>query len=116
MTDKQLERAIQFLLDNQAGHDARISRIEEIVERLGQKQEVIQAQQETAQAQQEEMRTNLYAGLREMHEGIDRLTEIVERTSGNIQKVYELEIQSRQRLGDHESRLVKLEEVQDLPV
>ena len=109
MTDKQLERAIQFLLDNQAGHDARLSRIEEIVERLGQKQEVMQAQQE-------EMRTNLYTGLREMHEGIDRLTEIVERTSGNIQKVYELEIQSRQRLGDHESRLVKLEEVQDLPV
>ena len=102
MTDEQLERAIQFLLDNQAGHDARLSRIEEIVERLGQKQEVMQ--------------TNLFAGLQEMHEGIDRLTEIVERTSNTIHKVYELEMQSRQRLGDHERRLVTLEDAQDLPV
>ncbi len=102
MTDEQLERAIQFLLDNQAGHDARLSRIEEIVERLGKNQE--------------EMRADLHTGLQEMHEGIDRLTEIVERTSNNIQKVYELEMQSRQRLGDHERRLVTLEDAQDLPV
>jgi hypothetical protein len=96
------------LPDNQAGHNARLSRLEEIVERLGQRQE-------KAQAQQEEMRADLCNGLREMREGLDLLTTIVERSSVNIQKVYELETHSRQRLNNHERRLAKLEDGQDSP-
>ncbi|GEM_PF-5437855 len=99
MEEDKIERAIQFLLDNQASHDVRLARLEEMVEKLA--------------ISQDKMREDLYEGLRQMqeglqqmHEGIDKLTEVCEQTTKQIQNVLELEIRTS-------SRVRRLEQVTD---
>jgi phosphate uptake regulator len=117
MTNEQIERAIEFLLNNQAGHDARLGRLEEIVERLSKQPEALQNTQanlqmnvETMRLTVETMRTDLYQGLQDMNEGIQRLTELAERTMNSVQQVFELGLRTQRQVNDLERRVEVLED------
>lgn len=103
MNEDKIERAIQFLLDNQAGHDVRLARLEEIVEKLTINQDKVQEDIKT-------MREDLYEGLRQMNEGIEKLTKVSEATMQQFQNVLELEIRNSTRIKRLENFTVSLDE------
>ncbi len=103
MTDDNVERAIQFLLDNQAGHDARLGRLEETVQQLG-------VTVEKLSDTMGRMSEDLYGGLGQMHEGIDKLTALAEQTMLMVQQVTHNQVAGNRRLTDAEGRLDKVED------
>ena len=84
MNPEQVERAIQFLLDNQAGHDGRLARLESTVQKMSE---------------------DLYEGLRQMHEGLQALTGVAEKTMLMVQQVAQSQIITNHRLEIIEDRL-----------
>lgn len=84
MEEDRVERAIQFLLDNQAAHDVRLARLEQVVEQLV--------------VSQDKLSEDLYEGLRQMNDGIERLTQVCEATTQQVQNILELEIRNSTRI------------------
>ena len=94
MTNDELERAIQFLLNNQAAfdarqaaHDERLAALERLVKDLATNQLQLQA---------------------EFREGFEMLTNISEQTMKSVQLVAEAEARTIRRVGDLETRVDKL--------
>lgn len=96
MDEERVERAIQFMLDNQAAHDVRLARLEQVVEQLANTQN--------------KMREDLYEGLRQMNEGIERLTQVCEQTVKQVQNVVELEIRNSTRIKRLENFTLSLDD------
>jgi hypothetical protein len=110
MDEDRIERAIQFLLDNQAAHDARLGRLEEIVAQLT-------INQDKMQTENQAMRNDLYEGLRQMNdglkqmnEGIEKLTQVSETTIQQVQNILELEIRNSTRIKRLENFTLSLDE------
>ena len=86
MTSEEMERAISFLLDSQAKHDAQIGelrdRVAELAEQVGEINRVIRLQSES-QSQFNEMITNAVISLidsqRQTDARINQLAGVVER-------------------------------------
>ena len=91
MKPEQVERAIQFLLDNQATHDGRLARLEDTVQQLS--------------STVGKMSNDLYAGLHQMHEGLQALTGVAEKTMLMVQQVAQSQIITNHRLEIIEDRL-----------
>ena len=91
MKPEQVERAIQFLLDNQAGHDGRLAQLENTVHELS--------------ITVEKMSEDLYGGLQQMHEGLQALTGVAEKTMLMVQQVAQSQIITNHRLEIIEDRL-----------
>lgn len=83
MNEEKVERAINFFLDNQAAHDVRLAKLEEIVAQLA--------------INQDKMGEDLYEGLRQMSEGIEKLTQVCEKTVQQVQHILKLEIRNSTR-------------------
>jgi uncharacterized protein Yka (UPF0111/DUF47 family) len=101
--EDKIERTILFLLDNQAAHDVRLARLEEIVEKLTINQDKMQDDIKT-------MSDSLYEGLRQMNEGIEQLTQVCEQTVKQVQNVLELEIRNSTRIKRLENFTLSLDE------
>jgi flagellar biosynthesis chaperone FliJ len=80
MNEESVERAIQFLLDNQAGHDARLARLEETVQKLG---DNLNKLSEIT----DELSEKLFAGVGQMRQDLEALTAMSERTMAMVQQV-----------------------------
>ncbi len=91
MNPERVERAIQFLLDNQATHDGRLARLENTVHELS---STVQRLEHTV----EKMSDDLYAGLHQMNEGLQALTGVAEKTMLMVQQVAQSQISTNRRL------------------
>lgn len=85
MTPEQMERAIEFLLNNQADQDVRLGKLKEIVGELAQNQREIQI---------------------EFREGFENLISVSEQTQQAVKDVLELEARTFGRVKSLETGLI----------
>ena len=96
MSNEEVERAIEFLLDNQAQHDVRLARLENIVVELA--------------VSQKEMRADMQTMLREFRAGIEHILGVAERAMTAVHKLADAEFDTRKRVRFLEDRVDILEE------
>jgi hypothetical protein len=84
MTDDRVERAIQFLLDNQAAHDVRRARLEEIVVEIANNQKEMQL---------------------EFRESLEKILTVAEETMKAVQAVAEAETRTIRRVDEIEDKI-----------
>lgn len=99
MTPEQMERAIEFLLNNQADQDIRLAKLEQIVGELAQSNVELARNQKEMQS--------------EFREGFERLIAISEQTQKTVKDVLELEARTFGRVKSLETRVDSLEERAD---
>ena len=121
MTGEEMERAIEFLLQSQANSEARLGRLEGIVERLagtherlgesherlGESHERLTESHErlaAAQGRSQEQIDQLQQGFVRFQNGMDELRQQV----GHIAKVAEIALETSLRASDGVDALVKL--------
>jgi peptidoglycan hydrolase CwlO-like protein len=80
MIPEEMQRTMQFLLDNQAGHDARLAEIEVKLDKLTDK---VTALANT----QQEMQEGMLAMQSEFREGLENLVAVSEETSRAVRQV-----------------------------
>lgn len=102
MTSEQMERAIEFLLNNQADQNVRLAKLENIVGELVENQK---AMQEGMKVMQE----GIIILQSELREGIETIVAISERTQKAVQDVFELEARTFSRVKVIENRVDSLE-------
>ena len=103
MSNEEVERAIEFLLNNQAQHDARLGRLETIVIELAENQKAMSANMETLSANMETM-------MLEFREGLGSIMEVAKQTMDAVRQVAEIGGDTRRRVFILEDRLDTLAE------
>ena len=103
MSNEEVERAIEFLLDNQAQHDVRLARLENIVVELAVSQKEMRADMQT-------MRADMQTMLGEFREGIEHILGVAERAMTAVHKLADAEFDTRKRVRFLEDRVDILEE------
>ncbi len=102
MIPEEMQRTMQFLLDNQAGHDARLAEIEVKLDKLT---DNVAALANT----QHEMQEGMLAMRSEFREGLESLLAVSEETSRAVRQVVELEARTIRRVNMLEDRVDALE-------
>lgn len=123
MIPEEMQRTMQFLLENQATHDARLAAIEVNLDKLSvqtsalastqqalastqqEMQEVMQSMQDGMQSMQEGMLT--MQG--EFREGLQKILAASEQTLASVRQVAELEARTIKRVNVLEDRVDALE-------
>ena len=100
MTGEEMERAIEFLLQSQANSEARLGRLEGIVERLAESHETLAATQGRGQEQIDQ----LGQGFVRFQDGMDELRQQV----SHVAKVAEIALETSLRASDGVDALSKL--------
>ena len=103
MSNEEVERAIEFLLNNQAQHDARLGRLETIVIELAENQKALSANMETLSANMETM-------MLEFREGLGSIMEVAKQTMDAVRQVAEIGGDTRRRVFILEDRMDALAE------
>ena len=104
MSNEEVERAIEFLLNNQAQHDARLGRLETIVIELAENQKAMSANMETLSANMETLSANMETMMLEFREGLGSIMEVAKQTMDAVRQVAEIGGDTRRRvfiLEDH---------------
>jgi K+/H+ antiporter YhaU regulatory subunit KhtT len=96
MTPEQTERAIEFLLNNQADQDVRLAKLENVVSQLAENQK--------------EMQEGMILLQTELREGIEKVVIISEETQRAVKDVLELEARTFRRVKFVETQVDSLEE------
>jgi K+/H+ antiporter YhaU regulatory subunit KhtT len=96
MTPEQTERAIEFLLNNQADQDVRLAKLENVVSQLAENQK--------------EMQEGMILLQTELREGIEKVVTISEETQRAVKDVLELEARTFRRVKFVETQVDSLEE------
>jgi peptidoglycan hydrolase CwlO-like protein len=111
MTAEEMERAIEFLLANQAKHDAQIA---EIREQVAETNLVIRMQGES-QTQFNEMVTQAITSLAEAQRRtetkVERLADKVERLADKVDRLADIVERGNARQNETDARLDRLSEV-----
>lgn len=106
MTPEQMERAIEFLLNNQADQDIRLAKLEQIVGELTQGQSELTKNVGMLAENQIEIQS-------EFREGFERLLAISEQTQKAVKDVLELEARTFGRVKSLKIKVDSLEERAD---
>jgi uncharacterized protein YfbU (UPF0304 family) len=111
MTNEEIERAIGFLLESQAKHDAQIAELHNII------REQSASQSELNQAMTQAI-TDLAGAQRRTETKVDRLVETQQRTETNVERLIETQQRSEtnvERLADKVERLAdKVDRLADI--
>ena|SRR5438270_11178009 len=102
MIPEEMQRTIQFLLDNQAAHDARLAEIEVNLNKLS-------AQVSAIADTQQEMQDVIQVMQSEFREGLQRILEISEQTNAAVRQIAEAEARTIRRVNVLEDRVDALE-------
>ena len=102
MIPEEMQRTIQFLLDNQAAHDARLAEIEVNLNKLS-------AQVSAIADTQQEMQDVIQVMQSEFREGLQRILEISEQTNAAVRLIAEAEARTIRRVNVLEDRVDALE-------
>jgi uncharacterized protein YukE len=100
MTGEEMERAIEFLLQSQANSEARLGRLEGVVERLAGAHERLAGSQERLAAAQSRSQEQMD----ELRQGLDQLRQQV----AHVAKVAEIALETSLRASDGVDALAKL--------
>ena len=103
MSNDEVERAIEFLLNNQAQHDARLGRLENIVADLAENQKALSANVEILSA-------NMDAMVLEVREGLGSIMQVAKQTMDAVRQVAEIGGDTRRRVFILEDRMDALAE------
>lgn len=109
MIPEEMQRTIQFLLDNQAAHDARLAEIEANLNKVStQISAIADTQQEMQESTQtlQEMSQTMQS---EFREGLQRILEISEQTNTAVRQIAEAEARTIRRVNVLEDRVDALE-------
>jgi len=102
MTPEEIERTIEFLLNNQAAHDARLAELEAAVKSTNDSvkslAEGIESLKETTSSMLSEFRA-----------GFDILVTLSEQTMASVKQIAEAEVRTIKRVDSVEQRLDRLE-------
>ena len=116
MIPEEMQRTIQFLLDNQAAHDARLAQIEVKLDKLTDNTLALAKNHQELATTQREMQEDMRAIFgrmetmqSEFQEGLERIVAISERTYAAVRQVAEAEVQTKRRVGVLEDRVDVLE-------
>ena len=107
MTGAEMERAIEFLLQSQANSEARLGRLEGIVERHAEAHERLAAAQGRSQEQIDQLQqgfVRLQDGMNEFQGGLNELRLQV----AHVAKVAEIALETSLRASDGVDALAKL--------
>jgi hypothetical protein len=96
MMPEQTERAIEFLLNNQANQDVRLAKLESVVSQLAENRK--------------EMQEGMILLQTELREGIEKIVTISEETQRAAKDVLELETRTFRRVKFVETQVGSLEE------
>jgi prophage DNA circulation protein len=98
MTPEEMQRTMQFLLDNQAAHDARLAEIEINLNKLStqtsalaKNQEAMQGIMQGMQGVMQNMQEVVQSMQGEFREGLQRIVMVSEQTLASVRQLYELE-------------------------
>jgi hypothetical protein len=116
MIPEEMQRTMQFLLENQAAHDARLAAIELNLDKLSiqtsnlartqqEMQDGMQSMQEVMQSMQEGMLT--MQG--EFREGLQKILASSEQTLASVRQIAEAEVRTVKRVSVLEDRVDALE-------
>ncbi len=97
MNNEQIERAIQFLLDNQAGYEVRLARLEGLVMELAHTQK--------------EMQADLHLLRLEVREGVGQILQSTEQAMSAVRQLSEAETRHSWHIGQLTERVERLESV-----
>ena len=95
MNNEQIERAIQFLLDNQAGYEVRLARLESLVTELTHIQK--------------EMQSDLQLLRLEVREGVGQILHSNEQTMSAVRHLSEAETRHSWHISQLAERVERLE-------
>jgi ABC-type transporter Mla subunit MlaD len=116
MTPEEMERTMQFLLNNQAAHDARLAEMEVNLNKLSQQtsdlahtQREIQAGMLNMQGVVQSMQGVIQTTQSEFREGLQRILEVSEQTMAAVRQLAEAEARTIRRVGVLEDRIDALE-------
>jgi DNA integrity scanning protein DisA with diadenylate cyclase activity len=116
MIPEEMQRTMQFLLENQATHDARLAAIEISLEKLSvQTSALASTQQALARTQQEmqegmqSMQKGMQSMQGEFREGLQKIVAASEQTLASVRGVAELEARTIKRVNVLEDRVDTLE-------
>ena len=117
MSNEEVERAIEFLLNNQAQHDARLGRLENIVADLAENQKVLSATVDSLSATVDSLSAtvdrlsaNMDAMVLEVREGLGSIMEVAKQTMDAVRQVAEIGGDTRRRVFILEDRMDALAE------
>ena len=116
MTPEQVERTIEFLLNNQAAHDARLAELENNLKELAVSVratdgavKVLAERTEDLTESVEGLTSATQSMLYEFREGFNKLTTIAEQTMAAVRQVAEAEVRTMRRVDSLENRVDDLE-------
>ena len=116
MIPEEMQRTMQFLLENQATHDARLAAIEINLDKVSvQISDLARTQQALAGTQQgmQEVMQSMQEGMQSMQgefrEGLQKILAASEQTSASVRGVAELEARTIKRVNVLEDRVDVLE-------
>ena len=96
MTPEEMQRTMQFLLENQAAHDARLAEIETTLGKLSRETSALASTQREMQS--------------EFREGLQTILRVSEQTMSAVRQVAEAEARTIRRVNDLEDRVDRLED------
>jgi len=109
MTPEEMQRTMQFLLNNQAAHDARLAEIEINLNKLSSQTSALAANQSAFAKNQQETQAMLQSMQGEFREGLQSIIEVSQRTMTAVRELAEVEARTIKRVGFLESRVDALE-------
>jgi hypothetical protein len=109
MIPEEMQRTMQFLLDNQAGHDARLAEIEVKLDNLTGKVDALTANVSILADTQQQMQQGMLTMQREFHQNLGKVLAVSEETSRMVRQVFELEARTIRRVNALEDRVDTLE-------
>lgn len=106
MIPEEMQRTMQFLLDNQAAHDARLAMMEVNINKLTENVAALQTGMLTMQG---EVQTGMLTMQSEFREGLERILLVSEQTMSAVKRVAEAEARTIGRVNTLEDRVDALE-------
>jgi stage III sporulation protein SpoIIIAA len=102
MIPEEMQRTMQFLLENQAAHDARLAAIEVNLDKLS-------IQTSNLAHTQQEMQEGMLTMQGEFREGIQKILTASEQTMASVRQIAEAEVRTIKRVNLLEDRVDALE-------
>ncbi|HEY0386188.1 MAG TPA: hypothetical protein VGC64_09265 [Pyrinomonadaceae bacterium] len=106
MIPEEMQRTMQFLLENQAAHDARLAKIEDAIDKLSASTATLVETQRETQAvmriMQDDMRSifgNMGTMQSEFRDGLEKILTVSEQTMAAVRQVAEAEARTIGRVG-----------------
>lgn len=110
MIPEEMQRTMQFLLENQAAHDARLAEIEIKLDKLSIQTSVLANTQQEMQGVIQAMQGVIQTMQGEFREGLQRIVDISEQTQTAVRQIAEAEARTIRRVNVLEDRVDALED------